>query len=76
MRHTRLELTTQLDAVAVGQSHVKNHHVDRDRRYPSQRLVDSGRLPDDLEVGGRSDHVGDASPHDLVVVDEEHPSGH
>jgi hypothetical protein len=57
-------------------SHVEDRHVGTERRDAGHRLRGRPRLADDLDVALALEQLRDASPDDLVVVEQEHGDGH
>ena len=70
--HAAADLTTQLDAVAIGQAHVEDRHIGLHGEHASEAGLDRIRFADDFQITGRVDQGPDALTHDLVVVDQEH----
>src|SRR5204863_2853698 len=69
-------VTTDVDAVAVGQAGVQDGHVRPQRRYPTGRLDRGAGLADHLDVALRLQQVGQAAPDHLVVVEQVHTDHH
>src|SRR5690606_25146031 len=67
----RADGAAQLDAVAVGEPHVEHDDIRPRHLDLREGAAHLARLADHLEVALGVDEVGDAAPHDLVVVDEE-----
>ena len=55
---------------------VEDGNVGEEGRDAGHRLGRGARLADDLDVVLGLEQLGDATPHDLVVVEEEHGDGH
>ena len=70
-----LEVPADVDAAAVGETHVEQHDVRGDGADPPQRLRRGGRLPDDGDVARGGEEHRDPAAHELVVVDQEHGDG-
>ncbi len=67
----RPELPAQLDAIAVGETHVEHGHIRIGRRQQRQRLPRRAGLADDNEIRLRLQEIAQAPADHLVIVDEE-----
>ena len=65
----RPELAAHLDAVTVGQTHVEHGDVRSCRRDPGDRLGRGTCLARHDEVVLGLDHLPQATPDDLVIVE-------
>ena len=63
---------------AVEDRHLDVHEADIGAALARQPdcFVSVARLPHDLDVGHAGQQVGEAAPHDLVVVEQEHGDAH
>ena len=68
----RSDLTTDVDAGAVGQPAVEDRDVGPKRRDSADRLLRQTRLPDDLDVAVLLEELLEPAADDLVVVEQEH----
>ena len=62
----------QLDAAEAGQAQIDDRHVRAMRADDGERAQGVARVADDLEVGHLRDHDPERSPHDGVIVHEQH----
>jgi hypothetical protein len=69
-------VTTDRDALAVGQANVEDGDVRAQRGDAGEGLGGRSGLADDLDVVLALQELGDTSPDDLVVVEQEHGDGH
>jgi signal transduction histidine kinase len=70
--HPGADLTAHGHTVTVGQPDVEHRHVRAQRRDPGERRRGRARLADYLDVTLGLEHVADAPPDDLVIVEQEH----
>ena len=68
----RTDLPAHLHAVTVGEADVEHRDVRTRRRDACQRLGRGSCLADDFEVAVRLEELLDATPDDLVVIEEEY----
>ena len=71
-RVQRADLPAGLDAVAVLEPHVEDRDVGIEGVHSADGLLLRGGLTDHLDVVLGVEQIGDAPPHDLVVVEQEH----
>ena len=69
----RPDLAADGHPVTVGQPDVQHRDVGHQRRDPGQRRLGGAGLADHRDVGLGLQHVLDAAPDDLVVIEQEHP---
>ncbi|CAM5248036.1 hypothetical protein SCYAM73S_01895 [Streptomyces cyaneofuscatus] len=60
-----------LHPAAVGQPDVEHRHIRARRRDPDQGVGGRARLADHLDVGLGGQQLMDATPDDLVIVEQE-----
>jgi len=70
---SRTDLSTDLNAVTIGQTDVEHGDIGTRRRDARHRLARGSGLAHHFEVAVRLEELLDAAPDDLVVVEEEHP---
>jgi hypothetical protein len=68
----RPDVTTDLDAVAVWQAHVKNGDVRSGRRNARERLGSASCLTHYLEVVLETQQIVETTTDQLVIVEQEH----
>jgi hypothetical protein len=65
------ELAAHIDSATVRQPRVQQRDVRRGRRNAVQGVGGGGSLADHHEIGGGPEKVGQATPHQLVIVEQE-----
>jgi hypothetical protein len=70
------KIPAHADTVAIGQAHIEDGDVREQLGNLRQGLRGGGRLAHDGDVVLGSQEVREASPDDLVVVEQEHRDHH